>query len=137
MSAVETVRPDADTLAADRSVMAAQRTLMAWVRTALSLIGFGFTIYKFLELEYRKDATVLGQAFMPTFLEGPRNFGLTFIGLAVCSLAIALIQHRQYTKRMGRGGGLPRFDLTLVMAGFVAAIGLLAFANVVFRVGPF
>jgi putative membrane protein len=33
-------------LAVDRTVMAAGRTLMAWVRTALSMISFGFTIYK-------------------------------------------------------------------------------------------
>jgi putative membrane protein len=37
-----------DILALDRTRMAAERTLMAWVRTALSMIGFGFTIYKFL-----------------------------------------------------------------------------------------
>ena len=39
-----------DILALDRTRMAAERTLMAWVRTALSMIGFGFTIYKFLQV---------------------------------------------------------------------------------------
>ena len=29
--------------------MAADRTLMAWIRTTLSMISFGFTIYKFLQ----------------------------------------------------------------------------------------
>ena len=37
-------------LALDRTRMAAERTLMAWVRTALSMIAFGFTIYKFLQV---------------------------------------------------------------------------------------
>ncbi|HMM77753.1 MAG TPA: DUF202 domain-containing protein [Gammaproteobacteria bacterium] len=29
-----------------RTLMAADRTSMAWTRTSLSLLGFGFTIYK-------------------------------------------------------------------------------------------
>ena len=36
-------------LAFKRNIMAAKRTLMAWTRTGLSMIGFGFTIYKFLQ----------------------------------------------------------------------------------------
>ena len=37
------------TLAASRTLMAADRSLMAWVRTGLSMISFGFTIYKILQ----------------------------------------------------------------------------------------
>jgi len=32
--------------ATDRTTMAADRSLMAWIRTALSMISFGFTVYK-------------------------------------------------------------------------------------------
>ena len=32
-----------------RTIMAADRTLMAWVRTSLSMLSFGFTIYKVLD----------------------------------------------------------------------------------------
>ena len=38
-----------DHLAIDRTRLAAERSLMAWIRTALSMIAFGFTIYKFLQ----------------------------------------------------------------------------------------
>lgn len=38
-------------LAFERTNLAHERTLMAWVRTATSLISFGFTIYKFFQLE--------------------------------------------------------------------------------------
>ena len=40
-------------LAVDRTRLAYERTLMAWVRTATSLISFGFTIYKFFQLELK------------------------------------------------------------------------------------
>ena len=36
-------------LGAIRTILAADRTLMAWIRTALSMLSFGFTIYKFLQ----------------------------------------------------------------------------------------
>jgi len=38
-------------LAVDRTRLAYERTLMAWIRTATSLITFGFTIYKFFQIE--------------------------------------------------------------------------------------
>lgn len=36
-------------MAVDRTGMAVTRTLLAWVRTGLTMNGFGFTIYKFLD----------------------------------------------------------------------------------------
>lgn len=36
-------------LAIKRSAIASERTLMAWLRTAISMIGFGFSIYKFFQ----------------------------------------------------------------------------------------
>jgi uncharacterized membrane protein YidH (DUF202 family) len=35
----------------ERTLFSHERTLMSWVRTATSLITFGFTIYKFFQLE--------------------------------------------------------------------------------------
>ena len=43
-------------LAFHRTVIAAERTLMAWIRTALSMIGFGFTIYKFFQYQAEEIA---------------------------------------------------------------------------------
>ena len=41
-------------LAVDRTWLAHERTMLAWVRTAASLISFGFTIYKFFQLEVNR-----------------------------------------------------------------------------------
>ena len=49
-----------DCLALDRSRLASERTLMAWVRTAMSMVTFGFTIYKFLRfLQDQSDVPVI------------------------------------------------------------------------------
>ena len=43
---------DASTrLSYERTMLSHDRTLMSWVRTATSLITFGFTIYKFFQIE--------------------------------------------------------------------------------------
>ncbi len=48
----EVTRLDTPTeLAYQRTFLAHERTLMAWVRTSSSLITFGFSIYKFFQLE--------------------------------------------------------------------------------------
>jgi putative membrane protein len=61
-------------LAFQRTIIAAERTLMAWIRTALSMIGFGFTIYKFFQ--YQAEEIAAGNIRRP---QAPRNLGLSLI----------------------------------------------------------
>jgi putative membrane protein len=102
---------------------------MAWIRTAVSMIGFGFTLYKFLQyLDAEKHVPDIPP-------EGARNLGLTFIVLGLLSLSLAVAQH---WRRMRRFDPSRRpFGLTEMVAGCVALIGVLAFLNMVFRIGPF
>ena len=58
-----------DILALERTRLAAERTLMAWVRTALSMISFGFTIYKFLQV-LQEQSTVARSAAAGTAQRG-------------------------------------------------------------------
>ncbi len=67
--------------------MAADRTLMAWVRTALSMISFGFTIYKFLETLQQSGTSVISVT--------PRSIGLFLVGLGTLSVLLGLIEYRQ------------------------------------------
>ncbi len=90
-----TLADDRTSLALDRTRLAHERTLMAWVRTAVSLISFGFTIYKFFQGMHEAERLETAR-----HLFGPRGFALVMIGLGVGSLLLATIQHRAEMKSL-------------------------------------
>jgi putative membrane protein len=111
--------------------MAADRTLMAWIRTTLSMISFGFTIYKFYQYLYESGKLGAGPD-----LQGPRNLGLALIVLGLVSLAAASVQYAGEVRGLANGRLRPP-RLTLVVAAGVSLIGTMALVNLLFGVGPF
>ena len=81
-----------DELAIDRTAMAADRTLMAWTRTSISMISFGFTIYKVLQSLTAEGVTIRG------IVNGPRQLGLFLIAIGTVSLGMGMMEH-WHTKR--------------------------------------
>jgi putative membrane protein len=129
MTAPATATLDAGTrLALDRTWLAHERTMMAWVRTAASLISFGFTIYKFFQLELagRRPAT--------DHLVGPREFALAMITIGLVALILGFVEHRVSLKGLQSSFGqtLPRSVAGLV-AVLVSLLGLLAILAVLLR----
>jgi putative membrane protein len=122
-----------DTLALDRSQLAAERTLMAWVRTSLSMISFGFTIYKFLQV-------LQEQSTLPILRpQTPRTVGLTLIGIGVFALTIACIQHRKYISKLNKWAPNQPYkalDLSFVVAFLIVFLGLLMLGSILLRTGP-
>jgi putative membrane protein len=119
-----------DNLALDRTRMAAERTLMAWVRTALSMITFGFTIYKFLQL-------IQEQSTVPVLRpQAPRNVGLTLISIGTFAVIVACVQHWQYIRKLRPEQPYKPWDLTFVVACFIGFLGLLLFVSIILRAGP-
>ena len=113
-------------LAFDRTRLAYDRTMMAWVRTATSLISFGFTIYKFFQIEISK-------AEPDNHLIGPREFAMMMIGIGLLSLVMATIQHRRDRNVMrAMNPEVPR-SMAALLAGLIALLGIVAFAAVVFQ----
>jgi putative membrane protein len=113
-------------LAIDRTRLAYERTMMAWIRTATSLISFGFTIYKFFQLELKGP--------MPEHLIGPRGFAIIMISTGLFALAMAGIQHRESLRLMrATYGTIPR-SVAGPVAGLVAVLGVFALLGVVARV---
>jgi putative membrane protein len=129
MSAATTGKFDTGTmLAMERTRLAQERTMMAWIRTAASLISFGFTIYKFFQLEIKASAPA------PDHLLGPRGFALMMIGVGITALILAGIQHHHSLKSMKEIYGTVPRSVAGPVAALVALLGVAAFIGVVVRV---
>jgi inner membrane protein YidH len=116
-----------------RTIFASERTLMAWIRTSLSMIGFGFTIYKFFE--YLPKDLASGKVRRP---EAPRNLAMTLIALGILVLVGAVWQHWHFLKEEGVTSHAKGFrSLSIVVAILIAMIGVIAFYGVLWRSGPF
>lgn len=115
------------TLLADERVrLAHERTLMAWVRTAISLIGFGFTIYKFFDFAQNSNPAA------PHRLVSPRGYAAMMIALGLGSLTFAWIQHERYLRQLKKQEAMPRSAVDAV-AALVSLMGLLTLLVVVFH----
>jgi putative membrane protein len=106
-----------DRLAIRRTLLAEDRSILAWVRTSLSLIGFGFSIYKFLEYLMKETPS------LPLRPHSPRNIGLFLILTGSIPLLFAMFQYRQALKAMGRKGK------GLLTPGFLAASVIFLFGT--------
>ena len=119
---------DATRLAVDRTRLAFERTTMAWVRTATSLITFGFTVYKFFQIEAHRDDTA-GR------LIGPREFAMAMITIGIISLLFATLQQRHSMQTMRvhyQGMRVPR-SLAVIVAALMSVLGILALVTVILR----
>jgi uncharacterized membrane protein YidH (DUF202 family) len=119
-------------LARQRTRIAAERTLMAWIRTTISMIGFGFGIYKFFQ--YLPEEIASGTIQRP---QAPRNLGLTLIALGTLALAAATWQHWTFLNAIGAPPTRHLWSLALGIAVAVVLIGIVTFYGVLLRHGPF
>jgi len=120
-----------DILALDRNKMAAERTLMAWIRTGLSMISFGFTIYKFLQVVQEQSTIAVLRP------NAPRNVGLVLTGLGTFVVVIASVQHWSYVKNLRTDRPYRPWDLSFITACMIAILGALLFGSILIRSGPF
>jgi putative membrane protein len=120
-------------LACERTWAAGERTLMAWIRTSLSMISFGFTIFKFFQ--YLHESTV-GQTLIRP--HGPRNLGLTLVVVGVVVLMPAMYQHRRSVMALNKISGQKHpMSFAFITACLLAFGGILIFFSLFLRSGPF
>ena len=112
-------------LAVERTRLAYERTLMAWVRTAISLITFGFTIYKFFQLERgesRQNGVITAS-----------NFAMLMIVIGLLSLLMATLEHRRDLRALkARYPDIP-CSLARFLTALISILGTLALAAVILR----
>lgn len=105
--------------------MAADRTMMAWVRTALSMLSFGFTIYKFLE-DIEGKRKFGGQDL-------PQHIGLFLAGVGTLSILLGTLEYWDTLKELNR---IEMFSLrrpVLLIALVMSCAGVALFVSIAFR----
>ena len=113
-------------LAIERTALAHERTLMAWIRTSVSLISFGFTIYKFFE-EWNKNPNAA-----KTLLT-PRVVGMLMIGFGLIALLFAQIQHRGAIRKLKKFYPAMQTSVSAVLSILILMFGLMLFLGALFR----
>ena len=105
-----------------RTIMAADRTLMAWIRTSLSMLSFGFTIYKFLEGAAQQNMLPRSGT--------PQDVGLFLAGMGTLSMVLGLFSYWTTLKDLRRTEefrlGRPTLLIGVIMtiAGVVMFLGI-------------
>ena len=134
MNDIHSPEMDSTIMAVDRTVMAADRSLMAWVRTALSLISFGFTIYKFLEYS-REQLIATGKDIHG--ISSPKIVGLYMIGMGIISLVFGILENITTIKGLRVRYKVSRKRYALWMAVMVTFFGLIIFLGIIFQLRGF
>ena len=126
-SAQSAIELDTSTkLAYDRTRLAYENTMMAWVRTATSLITFGFSVYKFFQIEMKAGEHV-------DRVVGPREFALMMITFGLVSLLLGTVQHVMSIRQLRAQYPALRRSVAAVLAALISILGILALIAVVFR----
>ncbi len=120
------VLDDSTRLAFDRTRAAYERTMMSWIRTATSLITFGFSIYKFFQIE-------TPPAGMQNRLIGPREFALMLVSIGLVSLLLATLEHRQNIRALGAQHAGKRRSLAVLVAAALLFLGVIALTAMILR----
>lgn len=109
-----------------RTVMAADRTLMAWVRTSLSMLSFGFTIYKFLETAAQQGA--LDRPHSPQYV------GLFLTGMGTASMILGVVSYWATLKDLQRTEAFRLGRPTLLISAIMTIAGIAMFLGIAGRV---
>ncbi len=129
LSIAAAIAADASTrFSFERTMLSHERTLMSWVRTATSLITFGFSIYKFFQLELAAPVRPRADQVI-----GAREFAMVMIAIGLSALVLATIQNWQYRKNLRKEHLKVPLSLSSLVGALVSVLGLVAMLAAIFR----
>lgn len=124
---LESTPPDVKTfLAVERTRVAYDRTMMAWIRTAISLLTFGFGIYKFFEIG-------TGRTQAAAHRIGPREFGLAMVSIGLISLMIAAFDNRRNISQLEAFAHIKHRSKATLLAVLIGFLCILAICVMLLR----
>lgn len=107
-----------------------ERTMMAVLRTSLSLISFGFTIYKVFESVTHSMGDI-----SPFRVKGPRRFGMTLVGIGLFVLVAGGWQHWLFLRELRREANVQfPWSVSLTAAFLLAITGVVVFVLILVRI---
>jgi len=121
-----TALDDSTRLAFERTRNSYENTMMSWIRTATSLITFGFSIYKFFQIEAPSEK-------QQNYLIGPREFALALVCIGLFSLVLATIENRRNIRALGAQYAGKRRSLSVLVAVLISILGIFALFAMIFR----
>lgn len=117
---------DRTRLAYTRTLLALQSVMMGWIKAALSLITFGFTIYKLFQLDFRRGAP-------SNYLIGAREYGLAMVVIGLTALIVATWEYHKNVRLVrSQCPDLPR-SMTGIIAALVGILGVIALIVMLLR----
>jgi putative membrane protein len=109
-----------------RTMMSADRTLMAWIRTSLSMLSFGYTIYKLLnEVQVLEKAAIADSA--------PRNAGLLLSTAGTAALILGIIEYAGTLRMLRQSHPFALMRPSLIMSLVMAFVGMALSFGIVTR----
>jgi len=100
--------------------------MLAWIRSATSLITFGFTIYKFVQLMGHGDEK-------PNHFEYSHAFALFLIFLGLMSLIFATVEYHRNIRDLRQTYFPEHRSLSVAVASLIGVLGVVAVVLVVLK----
>jgi|AGTN01.2.fsa_nt_gi Predicted membrane protein len=117
-------------LAVTRTILALDRTLLAWIRTSVALLGFGFTLAKFIR-GYIASGAIHGVS-----PDSPRNIGIVMLFLGLGGLVGGMIEYTRSLKALKKEHRVSLWSPALVMAISLMCTGLYVSYDILWDTTP-
>ena len=109
------------------TLMAADRTLMSWTRTSLSLLSFGFTIFKILQGIQDAEGKFVVRS------DVPRDAGLFLTAMGTFAMVMGTLEYWQTLKVLNQQRIFGRPRAPLIMAMIMSVSGVLLFVSILWK----